>query len=588
MARWPMREGGLTTDASLRPRVSVLLGPGATFQGTADGLLGLYAAAAVPGGRPLRRATSSRARSWSTTSITSPPGRGSSTASGCACRCRSRSTSTAAPGSSTPTASARGPARSTAPGSGGSRARRTPLGIPDPLVELPQAAAALLAAHPDAAGARSGARRRASLRNPFADVFLVFAALRQLGAGAAGGGALAAREHGRPPGRLCWRATSAGSAMLRRLDAVLAGAPATVDPARVARARALLDAALFAGAPGQRYPGGVQRAARDAGAARGPRAAGRCGRRPTTRPAAITASCSAATSASGRSRRRRSSASTTAGPPTRGGCRPRPFIGRRRRAAADRRAEHRPAGDRRRHRRQRGQPRCDPPTRPRGDLERHPPVVGPRSRRSYRRCSSASRRWPPTSGTSSSPRTGSTSSPIPIPPMPGSTCSRASPRTGPARRWRTPRSRPSSAAPSARTGRCRSAPTGPRASGWRRSPRRPTGAARSSRRSAASTASSDRSAASSVAGAPIPVAQLVSSKQGVALILDSHINKPGRVGPNLRTAAQTPNLPAAADPRDRKITAVYHDIRDVYDRVHRNQGVDAQGFDVAHGSFTGW
>ena len=91
-----------------------------------------------------------------------------------------------------------------------------------------------------------------------------------------------------------------------------------------------------------------------------------------------------------------------------------------------------------------------------------------------------------------------------------------------------------------------------------------------------------------VAGAPVPVAQLISSKQGVALMLDSHINKPGRVGPNLRTAAQTPDLPAAADPRDRKITAVYHDVRDVYDRVHRNQGVDAQGFNVAHGSFTGW
>jgi hypothetical protein len=91
-----------------------------------------------------------------------------------------------------------------------------------------------------------------------------------------------------------------------------------------------------------------------------------------------------------------------------------------------------------------------------------------------------------------------------------------------------------------------------------------------------------------VAGSPIPVAQLVSSKQGVALILDSHINKPDRVRANLRTAAQTPSLPSAADPRDRKITAVYHDIRDVYDRVHRNGGVDAQGFNVAHGSFTGW
>ena len=44
------RQGGLVTDASLRPRVSVLLGPGATFQGTADRMLPLYVAAATSGG----------------------------------------------------------------------------------------------------------------------------------------------------------------------------------------------------------------------------------------------------------------------------------------------------------------------------------------------------------------------------------------------------------------------------------------------------------------------------------------------------------------------------------------------------------
>src|SRR4051812_37388155 len=51
-------EGGLTTDAALRPRVSVLLGPGATFQGIADTLLPVYAAA---GGTPPTRDELARA-----------------------------------------------------------------------------------------------------------------------------------------------------------------------------------------------------------------------------------------------------------------------------------------------------------------------------------------------------------------------------------------------------------------------------------------------------------------------------------------------------------------------------------------------
>jgi hypothetical protein len=91
-----------------------------------------------------------------------------------------------------------------------------------------------------------------------------------------------------------------------------------------------------------------------------------------------------------------------------------------------------------------------------------------------------------------------------------------------------------------------------------------------------------------VAGAAVAVETLITSEQGVALLLDSHINKPKKVKPVLQTAAQAPNMPADPDQRDRKITKSFHDARDVYDRTTRNKGVDAAAFDVAHGTFTGW
>ena len=47
-------------------------------------------------------------------------------------------------------------------------------------------------------------------------------------------------------------------------------------------------------------------------------------------------------------------------------------------------------------------------------------------------------------------------------------------------------------------------------------------------------------------------------------------------------------MPADADQRDRKIAKSFHDTREVFDRPQRNTGVDAAGFDAAHGSFTGW
>ena len=92
----------------------------------------------------------------------------------------------------------------------------------------------------------------------------------------------------------------------------------------------------------------------------------------------------------------------------------------------------------------------------------------------------------------------------------------------------------------------------------------------------------------SVGATAVAVETLISSRQGVALLLDAHINKPAQVKPVLQAAAQAPNVPADPDQRDRKLTTAFHDTRNVYDRPTRNAGVDAAAFDVAHGTFTGW
>jgi hypothetical protein len=58
-----------------------------------------------------------------------------------------------------------------------------------------------------------------------------------------------------------------------------------------------------------------------------------------------------------------------------------------------------------------------------------------------------------------------------------------------------------------------------------------------------------------VAGTAIPVEQLITSKKGVALMLDSHINAPNAVGTVLdAAAAATPVLPTDPDQRDRELT----------------------------------
>lgn len=91
-----------------------------------------------------------------------------------------------------------------------------------------------------------------------------------------------------------------------------------------------------------------------------------------------------------------------------------------------------------------------------------------------------------------------------------------------------------------------------------------------------------------VPGGPIAVQALITSKKGVALLLDSHINKPKKVRPVLQAEAQAAGLPTDPDKRDRALTSAFHNTRNVYDRPGRNQGVDAAGFDVAHDTFDGW
>jgi hypothetical protein len=90
-----------------------------------------------------------------------------------------------------------------------------------------------------------------------------------------------------------------------------------------------------------------------------------------------------------------------------------------------------------------------------------------------------------------------------------------------------------------------------------------------------------------VAGSAVPVEQLITSEYGVALLLDSHINKPTAVKGVLQIACSGA-LPSDPDAREQKIVKRFHDTRDVAARTTRNETIDKQGFAVAHGTFTGW
>lgn len=247
-------QGGLTSDASLRPRVSVLLGPGATFQGVASTLLPLYATAAAAGGPPpptleeLARALVVYSRfylpvtTWAEhrvglrlpvpIEIEQPSGIWILNAD---------------------------TVRADAGAFEGSWTRQltrppTMLLPPDPLVQLPGAADDLVQAHPTAADL--GAQLMAMvLTNPSAGVLLLFEVLRRpTPPGQAIDVVLAALDGMVAHQAALLASTSAGQAVLRRLDAVLADAPGGTDPVRLQRGRDLLAGALFLTAGGRRVP----------------------------------------------------------------------------------------------------------------------------------------------------------------------------------------------------------------------------------------------------------------------------------------------------------------------------------------------
>ena len=90
-----------------------------------------------------------------------------------------------------------------------------------------------------------------------------------------------------------------------------------------------------------------------------------------------------------------------------------------------------------------------------------------------------------------------------------------------------------------------------------------------------------------VGSAAVALPDLISSQQGAALILDSHINQPGRVRPVLQADTHAP-VPADPAARDQTVTGRFHGNRAVIDRTLRNQRIDHQNFDPTHGSFQGW
>jgi len=133
---------------------------------------------------------------------------------------------------------------------------RTPpaaLVVPDPFVLEGDAAAMVAALAPldRPAAERLGLDlREQALRNPFESVLTTFAVLRALGGltpPRLTDATLAAVDGMTAHQAAELASTRAGNGLLRRFAAVLAAPPAGTDPARLARARAVLDGALFQG-----------------------------------------------------------------------------------------------------------------------------------------------------------------------------------------------------------------------------------------------------------------------------------------------------------------------------------------------------
>jgi len=91
-----------------------------------------------------------------------------------------------------------------------------------------------------------------------------------------------------------------------------------------------------------------------------------------------------------------------------------------------------------------------------------------------------------------------------------------------------------------------------------------------------------------VAGVPVALTDVITSQQGVALILDAHINQTGHVPADLQAAATAAGPQPDANALDQAITSQYALIRHTHNTPARNANINALHLNVNHGSFTGW
>jgi len=90
-----------------------------------------------------------------------------------------------------------------------------------------------------------------------------------------------------------------------------------------------------------------------------------------------------------------------------------------------------------------------------------------------------------------------------------------------------------------------------------------------------------------VSGTQMSLNQLLTSKFGVALVLDQHINRPGFVHQDLQQAVNATKGPFGPS-RQRAIVKKYAQIRRTFNTPTRNKNIVDQNLDEAPGSFVGW
>ena len=578
-------EGGLTTDASLRPRMSVLLGPGATFQGVAQLVRPLYVtAAAGAGGKPAPTRDELAKAIVVYNRLFLPPSNWAEHRVGV--RVPLPVEIEVAPGTAWIVNADNVRAWAAQFDNGWTGRLTTPpamLTVPDPMTALPQQADALITQNPTAA-ALGTALRASVLRNPFASVLVLFEVLRRVTAITPTDVTLALLDGMVTHQAALLASTSAGNAVLRRLDSVLAAAPAGTDAQRLQRNRALLAAALFVA------PGGARVAFRELPETpaqlkdRGP---------VVNAPGAATDPVGGVHRivlghdvAVGRVREETIEGVTYRGPAYAGRLLPAPFI------AAD--AAKLPS---------------DATSVARvaivSGIAPNEGNLDAIRMRDAGILSSGIHQWSAHS----------------LPELPallfrfknlapeeyslffGMYGLDVIPDPNPAHvgQFILRRVDAAGAATNLDYAATRTFFDGAVVAGkvvfgttWAARFRLASVASEAYRRCQILEAIGrfDRIKRDvgniTVSGSAVAVETLISSKQGVALLLDSHINKPKKVKGVLQAAAQAPNMPADADQRDRKITKTFHDTRNVFDRPTRNAGVDAAAFDVAHGTFTGW